>query len=160
MTGAKPQETPDALLNIKTIVVAVDLSRYSEATALYAASIARRFGAELRLVHVFSPSTAAEFGRAADRPSLKDNQKEVEKHLSALTAKVRAFYPRTAYILRVGDPSEQIIQAAAVAGADLIVTARHEETIIGRLLGLSKAPTLIHHANRPVLVWQAHDHPL
>jgi nucleotide-binding universal stress UspA family protein len=160
MTGAKPQQRREPSLNVKTIVVAVDLSRYSEATALYAASIARRFGAKLRVVHVFSPSPAAEFGRAADHPSLKDNQQEAEKHLSALTAKVRAFYPRTAYILRVGDPSEQIMQAATIAGADLIVTARHEQTVIGRLLSLSEAPKLIHQANCPVLVWQDYDHPL
>jgi nucleotide-binding universal stress UspA family protein len=159
MTGAKPLVKPEALLGIKTIVVAVDLSRYSEATALYAASVARRFGAKLRVVHVFSPSTAAEFGGAADHPSLKDDQQATEKHLSALTAKVRAFYPRTAYILRVGDPCEQIIQAAAVAGADMIVTARHEQTVIGRLLNLSEAPKIIHQANCPVLVWQDHHHP-
>jgi nucleotide-binding universal stress UspA family protein len=159
MTGVKTQEKPEALLNLKTIVVAVDLSRHSEATALFAASVARRFGAKLRVVHVFSPSPAAEFGRAADHPSLKDNQQEAEKHLSALTAKVRAFYPRTAYILRVGDPCEQIIQAAAVAGADMIVTARHEQTVIGRLLNLSEAPKIIHQANCPVLVWQDHHHP-
>jgi nucleotide-binding universal stress UspA family protein len=154
MKGVEPKAKSESSLIIKTVLVAVGLTRYSEATALYAASIARRFGAKLRVVHVFSPSTVAEFGRAADHQSLKDDQQEAEKRLSALTAKVHAFYPRTAYILRVGDPSEQIIQAAAVAGADLIVTARHEQTVIGRLLNLNEAPKLIHWATCPVLVWQ------
>ena len=41
------------IVSIKKVLVAVDLSHHSEATAFYAAGIANQFGASLTIVHVY-----------------------------------------------------------------------------------------------------------
>jgi nucleotide-binding universal stress UspA family protein len=46
---------------LKTILVALDLSPHSEATARYAASFAKPFGASVVLVHVHAPIEVNEF---------------------------------------------------------------------------------------------------
>ena len=46
---------------VEKIVVAVNLSPHSEATAAAAFQIAERLGARLTLVHVYSPETVNEF---------------------------------------------------------------------------------------------------
>ena len=48
-------------LQVKKIVLAVDLSPHSEKTAAYAVGFARSFGASLILVHVFAPEPMTEF---------------------------------------------------------------------------------------------------
>lgn len=54
-------EKNESNLNIRKIVVAVDLSPHSEKTAAYAAQFAKSFGASMTLVHVFAPECVTEF---------------------------------------------------------------------------------------------------
>jgi hypothetical protein len=55
-------EERETALNIKSILVAVDLSSHSDRTVAYAVSVARQFGASLRLIHVYAPPSSIEFG--------------------------------------------------------------------------------------------------
>jgi nucleotide-binding universal stress UspA family protein len=153
MNTVETVQDPETVLNIKTILVAVDLSFHSEKTVAYALAIARRFGASLTLIHVYTPPTSAEFGMQ-DTSLLEKDREDTERRLSALVDRVRRDYSKCEYLLRTGDPSEQVSSAAAIVGADLIVTAGHHQTVVGHLLNLDQAPKIVHRARCPVLVWR------
>jgi nucleotide-binding universal stress UspA family protein len=147
----QPQETA---LNIKTILVAVDLSPHSERTVEYAVSIARRFGASLKLVHVYAPPTSTEFGAQDMYRLLEKDREDVERRLAGLASRIRATYSKCNYLLSIGDPAEQVARAATMVGADLIVVGRHHQTFLGRFLNLDQAPKIVRQAACPVLVWE------
>ena len=51
MNQLETVQEQETILDTKTILVAVDLSSHSERTVTYAVSIARQFGASLKLIH-------------------------------------------------------------------------------------------------------------
>jgi nucleotide-binding universal stress UspA family protein len=89
---APPAMTPGDGVNIKKIVVAVDLSPHSEQTAAYAAELAAPFGASLVLVHVCSPKEATEETSSKDG-GLDDPVIAPETELESLAKKIRTTYP-------------------------------------------------------------------
>ena len=154
MNTVETVQAQETVLGIKTILVAVDLAPHSERTVAYAVAVAKQFGASLKLIHVYTPPASVEFG-AQDIHALLENQREdVERRLAALVNQVRGIYRKCEYLLRIGDPSEQIANAANLVDADLIVTACHHQTVVGHLLNLDKAPKIVHRARCPVLVWR------
>jgi nucleotide-binding universal stress UspA family protein len=144
-------------LKVKTILVAVDLSSHSERTVAYAVAIARQFRASLKVIHVYSPPTATEFGAPDMCRVLEKEREDVERRLAGLADRVRAKYPNCESLLRTGDPSEQVARAANVLAADLIVVGRHHQTFLGGLLNLDQAPKIVHRAVCPVLVCEYDD---
>ena len=123
----KEQETA---LKVKIILVAVDLTPHSERTVDYAVSIARRLGASLKVMHVYSPPTATEFGAPEMCRLLEKDREDVEQRLARLADRVRAKYPKCESLLRTGDPSEQVARAASLFGANLIVVGRHQPRFV------------------------------
>jgi nucleotide-binding universal stress UspA family protein len=154
MNTVETVQDQETVLNIKTILVAVDLSFHSEKTVAYALAVARRFGASLKLIHVYTPPTSTEFGMQDTYSLLEQDREDAQRRLAALADQVRRDYPKCEYLLRTGDPSEQITNTANLLGADLIVTACHHQTVVGHLLNLDQAPKIIHRARCPVLVWR------
>lgn len=142
---------------VKTILVAVDLSSHSERTVAYAVAIARQFRASLKVIHVYSPPIATEFGAPDMCRVLEKEREDVERRLAGLADRVRAKYPNCESLLRTGDPSEQVARAANVLAADLIVVGRHHQTFLGGLLNLDQAPKIVHRAVCPVLVCEYED---
>lgn len=144
-------------LKVKTILVAVDLSSHSERTVAYAVAIARQFRASLKVIHVYSPPTATEFGAPDMCRLLEKDREDVERRLAGLADRVRAKYPNCESLLRTGDPSEQVARAANILAADLIVVGPHHQTFLGGLLNLDQAPKIVHRAVCPVLVCEYDD---
>ena len=157
MNNVETLQQPEIALNVKTILVAVDLSPHSERTVAYAVSIARQFGASLKVIHVYAPPAATEFGAQDMYRLLEKDREDVERRLASLVDRVRANYPKCESLLRTGDPSEQVATAASLEGANLIVVGRHHQTFLGRLLNLDQAPKIVHRAACPVLVWEDDD---
>ena len=152
MNSIETVQQQETALRIKTILVAVDLSSHSGRTVAYAVSIARQFGASLKVIHVYSAPTATEFGAPEMCRLLEKDREDVERRLASLAERVRAKYPRCESLLRTGDPSEQVARAARLVGANLIVVGRHHQTFLGRLLTLDQAPKIVQRAACPVLV--------
>ena len=151
---ATAQETSSEYnLNIRKIVVAVDLSPHSENTAAYAAEFARSFGAAITLVHALAPEPITEFTTQEFHESFVKDQRESQKKLASLVEEIRQTCPACDMEIRFGDPAEQVTRAALDRNADLIVTASHHPSFLGRLLGLDQAPRILHRANCPVLVY-------
>ena len=144
-------------LRVKTILVAVDLSPHSERTVTYAVSIARQFGASLKLIHVYAPPTSVEFGGQDMYRLLEKDREDFERRLTNLTDQARARYPECEARFVTGDPAEQVARVASLVRADLIVVGRHHQTLLGRLFKLDQAPKIAHRAACPVLVWEDDD---
>ncbi len=144
--------TPGYSLNIKKILVAVDLSPHSEATAAYAAALAKHFGAHLTLLHVCSPKEAAEETSSKDC-RFDDPVIAPENELENLAKKIRRTYPECSAYVCVGDPADKIVLMADILRADLILTGSHHPGFLGRLLGLDQPARIAHRAPCPVLVY-------
>jgi nucleotide-binding universal stress UspA family protein len=147
------KQSKDLLSSIQKIVVAVDLSKHSEATTHYAAELAKCFNANLYVVHVFSP--ASFYAVASENTYLLIDEEcaRLRRKLDQLTDGVREEVPKSEAILLMGDPAEEIKAMARDINADLIITASHYPGFLARLFNLDKAPKIMHHAPCPVLVY-------
>src|ERR1700747_151212 len=83
------RETPPATFSVKKILVALDLSPHSEATAQYALGIAKTLGASLVLVHVFEPIPMNEFTTYEGFRVLDHDRQVMEQALTDLTGTLR-----------------------------------------------------------------------
>lgn len=149
-------EKPDTTaynLNIRRIVVAVDLSAHSRKTAAYAARFAKSFGASLTLVHAFAPERITEFTTEEVHERYEEEMRNTERDLDKLAASVRETNVDCDIEFRVGDPAEEVNLIAKDLHADLIITASHHPRFLSRLFGTDQAPRILHRAQCPVLVY-------
>lgn len=140
-------------LNVRKIVVAVNLSHHSKKTAAYAAAFAQSFGASLTLVHAFEPQRITEFTTQEVHEYYEEEKRDNEKELNKFADSVRETYPDCYAEFRVGDPAEQVNLVAEDLEADLIITASHHRGFVSRLFGVDQAPRILHRARCPVLVY-------
>jgi nucleotide-binding universal stress UspA family protein len=140
-------------LNIRQIVVAVDLSPHSEKTAAYAVEFARSFEASVTLVHVFAPERITEFTTQEVSESFEEEQRATQRKLRAMVDSISQTYAVCSMEFCIGDPAEEVNRIARERNADLIVTASHHPGFLGRLFGLDQAPRIVHRAGCPVLVY-------
>lgn len=151
LTEAPASQPMTSGLNIKKILVAVDLSPHSEETVAYAVKLAETNGAHLALVHVCSPEPGAEAtnrkGNGFDRSAFFP-QEELEN----LARKIRKTYPSCSAHLCVGDPADKIAQMAELLRADLILVGNRQPGSLGRLFGLDEVIRIEHEAPCPVLI--------
>ena len=95
-------------LQIRRIVVAVDLSSPSEKTVSYAAKLAKSLGASITLVHVFAPEVITEFSTETIHESYEEQRRSAQRQLTGLAEKVRetCFDCNTEF--RIGNPADEI----------------------------------------------------
>jgi nucleotide-binding universal stress UspA family protein len=140
------------LVLIRRVLVAVDLSEHSEATALYAAKIAKSFDARLTIAHVYEPVAICEYASETSLTVLEEERADLEELLTKLTGKIQQTGVICTPVFLMGAPAEQISALARDIDADLIVTASHHPTFLGRLFHLDKATLILHRAPCPVLI--------
>jgi len=138
---------------IRRVLVAVDLSDGSEATAAYAAKIAECFDASLTIVHVYEPVPICEYASESTFTVLEEQRDDLQKLLDQLTSKLQTTGLVCTSAFLVGAPAEQISALARDIDADLIVTASHHPTFLGRLFNMDKAGLIMHCAPCPVLIY-------
>jgi nucleotide-binding universal stress UspA family protein len=121
----------------KTILLATDGSKYSEAAALDAISIAKRCRSDLI---VLSVST-----KTKNIPSAKKSVEKIKEKAEKDGLKVKTFTPR-------GMPYELVVKTAKDKKAGVIVVGSHGRTGLKKLLMGSVTERIIGHAHCPVLV--------
>ena len=129
-----------AKVSYKNILTATDGSKYSDAAALEAISIAKRCGSNLIALSVAARDT----NLAAAKESVERVRQIAEKEgikVESLTLK--------------GTPYEVIVKTADQKNADLIVVGSHGRTGVKRLLMGSVTERVIGHSNSAVLVVKA-----
>jgi nucleotide-binding universal stress UspA family protein len=140
------------VLPIRKILHPTDFSDRSRAAFELACALARDYGAELVIVHVAAtPPVFAPDGIAIASPVEEPYEPRVK------LAEVRPSDPRVKFEHRLleGDPADQILKAARVGNADLIVLGTHGTGGLARLLMGSVAESVMRKAPCPVLTVKA-----
>jgi nucleotide-binding universal stress UspA family protein len=153
MKTLEAEKLEPKLLSIQRIIVAVNLTKDSEATARYAAEIAKYFNASLYLAYVFWPPPVYEFESEGAYNLIVRQEKQLRTKLDELAQRLQRLVPKCASIFLIGEPAERISELARDVDADLIVTASHHPGFLARLFTLDKAPKIMHRAPCPVLVY-------
>lgn len=139
-------------MNVKNILVPVDYSESGDAAMAYAVSLAREYGAELHLVHVYEQPFAYVDAGFSGTPMPTEippaDLKEEEARLDRVTpAKDVKF--RRKFI--VGAPADDLVDYAKENAIDLVVMGTHGRTGLTRLLMGSVAEGVVRRSPCPVL---------
>ena len=153
------------------ILAATDFSEDSNHALTYAEEIARRYGAEMILLHVdqpLAPVMIGELDPAIDLGTMNRIAEEQRllalKELDRTVGRLRDAGIKARSLLRVGVPFMEIINTAQSEGADLIVMGTHGRTGLSHMLMGSVAERVVRKANSAVLTIRHPDrtfkHPL
>ncbi len=151
-------------VEIKKVMAAIDLSKYSEATFLHALTLSRALGAELILINVINTrylDSLEQYGGAGlglDRKeivsrTMKDRQDAIESEFMGRTQGVQA-----RLIFKEGLPWEEILNAVKEQGVDLLVVGSKGRGDVAGVLFGSTAEKVQRHAACPVLTVRGPEH--
>jgi nucleotide-binding universal stress UspA family protein len=139
------------VIKIETLLVPIDFSPASMQMLNYAAAFAKRFNANVHLVHVYPPDEAALVPGAGDLMRQTAEELFSDQLLPVHRKQVRSFLPQN-YHVRSGIAYQEICQLAREIQADLIVLATRGHTGLKRVLLGSTAERVVRMAPCPVLV--------
>lgn len=143
---------------MKTIVVAVDFSNATSGVMAMAVSLAKAFGADLRLFHVVEPEPSyTAYGFTPDEfPAMNAFQEEAKRRattkLDELLGSVKADVPTATSHLTEGSPLHSLLEYVKQSGADFVVLGSHGHGVIASLLLGSVAEGMVRKAAVPTLV--------
>ncbi len=145
--GVKTAFSPD---KVRSILVPVDFSKPSLDALPHALALARKYEAQLTLLHVIEPLHPDMLIDTTQ--SQRDARVTAHERLAKLADATKKAWPRTGRELRTGHPVDTITALAKRTNADLIVMGTHGRTGIKRALIGSVAERVLQHAPCPVLV--------
>lgn len=141
---------------MKTILVAVDLSRHTGRLCAVATELARREGARLVLLHVVPPQSVVlrgfGFAAAEVRTMLAALEKREMHRLLAHAARCEKAGVSVQAILHTGEPASTILAKAASLHASTIVLSSHGHGAAYDLVVGSTAQKVLRQTRVPVLV--------
>lgn len=151
--GIRSKVTTPAGLRIKNVLAPIDFSERSVETLRLAAEIAKQFGANLHLAHVFEPDIAYTTVMAIPLalPPV-DVAQGVRRHLKDVAKKIGAESLPTFIHAVKGKPFEEICGLARQLKIDLIVVPTRGNTGLKHLLLGSTAERIVRYSPCPVLV--------
>jgi nucleotide-binding universal stress UspA family protein len=161
-----------SVANFTKIVAATDFSEDSTLALGYAEEMARRFGAELLILHVdqalppvmVSPEIGPVMDVGAMTRIAEEQRMMAQRELDKIVNRLRESGLKARSTLKVGSPFLEIIHAAQSDAADLIVMGTHGRTGIAHVLMGSVAERVVQKAHCPVLTIRHPDrkfkHPL
>jgi universal stress protein A len=148
-------------IKLSRILVPVDLSRASIKPLCYASALAKAHGSKIVLLHVTKPiSFRVDYGYGPVNRQVTDDA-QVRKDRSRLTKSAKMHLPPGSVedvLIRSGDTTAQIIDAASEVEADLIVLYAHEGNDANALGSHKTAAQVTRSAQCPVLVVRSHEH--
>jgi len=141
---------------LKRILCATDFSTCSAAALRAAVGLARVAVGEVRILHV----SAFPFSSVAlELPYVPPPELSAERRRPELRQKLRDFAALAGvagvdcrYVLREGDPAEQILRELAAEPADLVTLGRHSRGVVDRWILGSVSEYVVRGARAPVLV--------
>lgn len=146
----------DKLLEGGSILVPVDGSKASSLALSYAADLAKRYSAKVRIVYVI-PSPAFMFCQDTfEELTIVDIEEELERSGQALLNKyseeAEALGVKVTTTLLKGHPGRQIVQYAKTEGFNLIVMGSRGLSAVSRFLLGSVSSYVTNHAECPVII--------
>lgn len=143
---------------MKTIVVAVDFSNATPGVVAMAVSLAKAYGADLRLFHVVEPEPSyTAYGFTPDEfPAMNAFQEEAKRRattkLEELLASVKGDVPGASSQITEGSPLHALLEYVKHSGADFVILGSHGHGVIASLLLGSVAEGMVRKATVPTLV--------
>ncbi len=135
------------------IVCAVDFSDASRAALEQAAELARRFHAELVLVHVWKGVPGAEDAEAAPLTLGNEEEAELSGKLEAWERDAEQIAQREVRtVLASGSPASEVARITSEERADLVVAGTHGRTGFERAVLGSVAEDIVRRSPCAVLV--------
>lgn len=154
------------------IVAATDFSEDSKLALSFAEELARKFSADLIVLHVDQPLAPVmmtpELGPAMDVGAMgriaEEQRLLAQRELDKIAGRLRDSGLKVKSMLKVGSPFLEILHTAQNEGADLIVLGTHGRTGLAHVLMGSVAERVVQKAPCPVLTIRHPDrkfkHPL
>ncbi len=144
------------MLPIKKIISPTDFSELSDLGLKAAIELTEHFAAELLVVHVVAPLSAAATSAAPAAHYLPEVMETIRNNAEAsLQEMMEKKVPKTLRsksILLEGSPSDEIAEYAKEVGADLIVIATHGQSGWRRFMFGSVTEKVMRIAKLPVLI--------
>jgi len=151
------------MIAIKNVLVATDFSAPSETALNYARAMARSFGAQLHVLHIFEPLwiTSADVvgGGVALATMIQGLEDTARKQLEeAVTEADRRELKAVAEMVTSESPAREIANYANEHKVDLLVIGTHGRSGISRMLIGSVAEKVVRLAPCPVLTVHHPEH--
>ncbi len=146
------------MFRIARILCPVDFSEPSEAALAHAEELARRFSAQLTVLHVVEPIIhPVAYGLPPVAPvNYEDLAREsAAKALAPIVARLEAAGVQASPLVDAGAASQRICQVAGEGGYDLVVVATHGYTGLKHVLLGSTAERVVRSCPCPVLTVKA-----
>ena len=138
----------------RSVLCPIDFSEHSRRALEYAAAVALDAKAGLQVVYVTDPLLVAAAAAAAalrNQPLHEQSARELQTFIDAtLPPRTQTRLGVTAHV-RVGNPADEILKAAARHRSDLIVVGSHGANAAKRLLVGSTTIDLLQRSAVPVL---------
>ncbi len=146
------------------VLCAVNLTESAEEMIKHAASICKRYNAQLYLLYSMEEKTAESLATRIGRTLPGETLREYQQLLATLEErdsfilKDMAMKAENLYgcqvetIITRGKPHEEILKTAQEKDVDLIVIGSHSFPPLGKVLLGSTAEKVLHRARRPVLL--------
>ena len=135
---------------IKRLLIAYDGSESADKAFDFALELAKRYGAELRVLAVARPP---EFAEEVEMEAVLENStRHYESLLDRLKPKAVAMGVKAEFKVGIGHPAEQILSYAERHGVDHIVMGHRGKTLFERWRLGSVSRQVIHYAHCAVTV--------
>jgi nucleotide-binding universal stress UspA family protein len=139
------------------ILVPVDFGDADGPAIDLALQLAKKFDAQVTLIHAFDPVTFSGVSSAYPLTiELEPIRAELESELNALSSATCADWPRIDSLLVEGSVCGSIVAAAKKTGCDLIVIGTHGRTGLAHAFLGSVAEKIVRLATVPVLTVHPH----
>jgi nucleotide-binding universal stress UspA family protein len=138
-------------MRLRSIVSPVDFSALSRQAYEYAVALAVRASARLTVVHAVEPLLAQAAVAGFHDDYLRDTRDELASFTRRSGPGQQAWIPEPALAVSVGEPWKQILRAAEIHGADLIVMGAQGLGCMRRLAFGSTAERVLRASPVPVL---------
>jgi nucleotide-binding universal stress UspA family protein len=145
------------MIKIDRVLVPTDFSEYSDQARTYACELAKRFDAELHLVHVVHLVAQPFYGGPISDELLNPEEPALEK-LEGLQGPDLDQVSRVVRRVQVGSPFVEIVRYARENDVDLIVMGTHGRTGLAHALIGSVAERVVRKAPCPVLTVRPEGH--
>ncbi len=138
---------------LKKIVVPVDFEDNTEYLVDYASELARKFDAEMYLIHVIPMGYSLGGEMVVRYSAIKEDEykSSVEKMMERLVAVTGKDGIRCNGKVFVGDPAEEIVQYVDDVGADMVIISTHGTKGLEKILLGSVTSRVVKRSNCPVL---------
>lgn len=140
------------------VVFATDFSASARRARAFAAAIARRYGAEVVVVHAFALTQAAAEAEALSHANSAQRH-ELQQKLVEAAAELSGAGVPTAPVLREGSPADVVRSVAESYGSPLVVLGTHGGGAVERHLLGSVAESILRSSVVPVLTVGPHVNP-